>query len=116
VAIVATQSTPENNMNTNTTAEVSTKPNAESEAVITNLTLNWDGMTAEDIQALAQQALIVKLQGGWRKNGIPQGDFTVNVVDHKVGARAPRGPVNVAALIDKMSPEEKAALLAKLQA
>lgn len=98
----------------NTQTQVETKLNKDSEAVVTDLTIDWSGMTEEDTRALAQQALIVKLQSGWRKNGIPNGDFTVKAADHKVGARAPRGPVNVAALIDKMTPEEKAALLAKL--
>lgn len=100
-------------MNTNT--EVTTRPAAGAEAVKTNLTLNWDGMTEDDLRALAQQALIVKLQGTWRKNGIPE-EATVNVVEHKVGTRAPRGPVNVAAAVAALSPEEKRALLEKLQA
>lgn len=97
---------------TNTTT-VDTKANKEAESVKTELTLNWAGMSEEDLRALAQQALIVKLQSGWRKNGIPDA-ATVNVVDHKVGTRAPR----TAAQIDvaSMTPEQKQALLAKLQA
>jgi hypothetical protein len=98
-----------------TTTEVQTKPAAGEQAVITNLTINWDGMTEEDTRALAQQALIVKLQSGWRKNGIPQGDTEVNAVDFRVGVRAPRQPKDLAAMIAALSPEDKAALLAKLQ-
>lgn len=100
-------------MNTNT--EVTTRPAAGAEPVKTNLTLNWDGMTEDDLRALAQQALIVKLQGSWRKNGIPE-EVTVNVVEHKVGTRAARGPVNIASAVANLSDEEKQALLAKLQA
>lgn len=102
-------------MNTNTTnVEVSTKANKAADAVITNLTINWDNMTNEEIRELAQQALIVKVQTGWRSNGIPAGDHTINAADHKVGTRAPRKPTDILSLISKLGPEERAALLAKL--
>lgn len=99
-----------------TSATISTRATAESEPVKTNITFDWSGMTEEDIAALAQQALIVKLQGGYRKNGIPEGDVTVKVSDHKVGSRAPRGPVNIVSAFSALSAEEKAELLARLQA
>lgn len=98
----------------NTQTEVTTRADAKADPIKTNLTLNWEGVTEEDLRALAQQALIVKLQGGWRKNGIPE-EITVNVVEHKVGVRAPRGPVNIAAAVEKMDAGERAALLEKLQ-
>lgn len=96
-----------------TKTEVQTKAKAGAEAVTTNLTINWEGMTPEDIRALAQQALIVKVQGNWRANGIPAGDHTVNAVDYKPGTRAPRKPADLATLIAQMSAEDRAALLAK---
>ncbi len=99
-----------------TVTEVKTKPDARAEAVTTNLTINWEGMTEDDVRALAQQALVVKLQGGWRKNGIPAGDHEVNAADFRVGVRAPRSAPDIVALVGKLSPEEKAALLAKLTA
>lgn len=99
-----------------TTTTVKTKPSAREDAVTTNLTINWEGMSEEDTRALAQQALIVKLQAHWRNNSIPEGDFEVDAVKHKVGTRAERGPVDVVALAKKMSPEERAALIAKLMA
>ncbi len=99
-----------------TTTEVATRPQAGAEAVITNLTIDWNGVNEEDLRALAQQALIVKLQGSWRKNGIPAGDFEVQAAEHKVGVRAPRSPKDLAAMIAALSPEDKAALLAKLAA
>ena len=99
-----------------TVTEVKTKPDARAEAVTTNLTINWEGMTEDDVRALAQQALVVKIQGGWRKNGIPAGDHEVNAADFRAGVRAPRSAPDIAALIGKLSPEEKAALLAKLTA
>lgn len=100
-------------MNT-TNIEVSTKADKASAAVTTQLVINWEGMTESEVRELAQQALIVKLQSGWRKNGIPEGECKVNAVDHKVGTRAPRGPVTAAQLLAKLSPEEKAKLLAQL--
>jgi hypothetical protein len=99
----------------NTQTEVTTRADAKSEPIKTNLTLNWDGMTEDDLRALAQQALIVKLQGGWRKNGIPK-ELTVNVTDHKVGTRAARGPVNIATAVANLDDDQKRALFEKLQA
>jgi len=100
-------------MNITTNTEVSTRPAAGEEAVKTNLTLNWEGMTPEDLQALAQQALIVKLQGSWRKGTIPT-DVTVNVVDHKVGTRAPKK--SLVEQVATMSAADRAALIAQLTA
>lgn len=100
-------------MNQNTNTKVTTKPSAGGEKVETNLTINWEGMTDADVQALAQQALIVKLQGGWRKHGIPTGDVTINATEYKVGTRAPKKPADIAAMFQALSPEEKAAFLAK---
>lgn len=103
-------------MNTKTIAEVVTKPAAGAEGVTTNLTINWEGMTEDDMRALAQQALIVKIQAGWRKNGIPSGDVEVNAADYKPGTRQPRKPADLKALLAAMSPEERAALLAQFTA
>ena len=101
-------------MKTNTT--VKTKPDARSEAIETNLTIDWDGMTEEDTRALAQQALIVKLQSGWRNGTIPAGDHEVKAVDFRIGVRAPRGPVDPVALFKKMTPEQQAEFLARINA
>lgn len=100
-------------MNNVTTTEVTTRPAAGAEGVVTNLTVNWEGMTPEDIQALAQQALVVKLQGKWRKDGIPSGDATVNASDYKIGVRAPRVKQTLEQMLAALSPADKAALLAK---
>lgn len=97
-----------------TKVSVSTKADAKAEAVRTNLTLDWEGCSPEDIRALAQQALVVKLQGNWRRNGIPT-DTTVKVSDHKVGTRAPKSAPDVLATIQKMSPEDRARIIAALR-
>lgn len=102
-------------MNSITSTTVKTKPDARAEAIETAVEINWEGMTEDDLRALAQQTLVIKLQGGWRKNGIPT-ECKVTATDHKVGARAPRKPADLAVLIGKLSADEKAALLAKLTA
>lgn len=107
-----TKRTKVNNMKTQTS--IDTKPSKDGDAITTNLTINWEGMTQDDILALAQQALIVKLQSGFRKNGIPAGDHEVNAVEHKVGVRGPRKPADVFALAAALSDEQKAELLKRL--
>jgi hypothetical protein len=99
-------------MQIETRASVSTKANKEStEAVKTALIINWEGCTVEEIQAMAQQALIVKLQSGWRKNGIPE-TVTVKAADHKVGVRTPGK--SILEKVAAMTAEQKAELLAML--
>lgn len=100
-------------MNNTTNTTIKTKASQGEDAVETNLTINWEGMTSEDVQALAQQALIVKVQGEWRRNGIPAGDFTVNAVDHKVGVRRAPTKQTLEQMLAKLSAEERAALLSK---
>lgn len=96
-----------------TNTEVDTRPAAGKDAITTKLAIDWEGMTLEETRALAQQALIVKLQGGWRKNGIPA-ECNVKATDHRVGARAPRSKLSVLDQIKALSPEQRAAILAEL--
>lgn len=87
-------------------------------AVKTDLTIDWSGMSDEDVQALAQQALVVKAQSGWRSNGIPQA-VTLKALEFKVGVRAAKAPpVTIESLIEatKSDPAKKAELIARLQA
>jgi hypothetical protein len=98
-------------MQTNT--EVQTRPQAGKEAVTTNLTIDWDGMTEDDLRALAQQSLIVKLQGQWRRDVIPT-ELTVKAIEHKVGVRGPRTKADLMTQVKSLSAEDKARLLALL--
>lgn len=102
-------------MSNETRVTTSTKADAKSEAIKTSVILNWDDCSADEIRALAQQALIVKLQGGWRRNGIPA-EVTVNVNEHKAGVRTPKSAPDILALINKMNPEDRAKAIAALQA
>ena len=101
---------------TNTTnLTVKTKPDARAEAVNTAVTIDWSNMNRDDLIAMAQQSIVIKLQSKWRKEGIPS-EANIDAAEYKVGVRAPRKPADIATLIGKLSPEEKAALLAKLTA
>lgn len=98
---------------TTTNIEVDTRPSAGADSVKTQLTIDWDGCSEDDLRAMAQQALIVKLQSSWRKNGIPEGEHTVKAADYKVGVRAKREPASLEAMLAKLSKEDREALLAK---
>ena len=102
-------------MNLETKREVKTREKEGAEQVTTNVTFDWTGMSSEDVQALAEAGLTVKVQGGWRKHGIPAGDVTIKVADHKVGVRAPRGPVDPFKAAQALSPEDTAELIRRLQ-
>lgn len=97
----------------NTETKVETRTQAGQAPVETALTIDWTDMSAADVQALAQQALIVKLQGKWRKEGIPNGECTVKAADYKVGVRAPKTKQTLEQMLAALSPEERAALVAK---
>ena len=103
-------------MNSITNREVATKLDARGVKQVTAVTFNWDGMTDEEIRALAEQALTVKVQGKWRADGIIPGEITILVTEHKIGVRAPKKPINVLDAVKTMTPEQKAELLAMLSA
>lgn len=102
-------------MNNETKTIIATRVKADQPSIDTDLTIQWDGMTPDDIRALAQQALIVKLQNSYRKNGIPA-TATIRAVDYKVGSRAARQPANLESLFAAMSATEKAAFIEKATA
>ncbi len=88
---------------------------AQGAPIKTNLTIDWEGCSPEDILAMAQAALIVKLQGGWRSNGTPE-KIEVKAADHKVGVRVPKGPPTPEQVMASLDSAGKAALLARLLA
>ena len=99
-----------------TTTIVTTRPSAGAEGIDTNLTINWEGMTDDDVRQLAQQALVVKLQAQWRKNGIPSGDLEICAVDYRPGTRATKTKPSIESMLSALTPAEKQALVAKLLA
>lgn len=71
---------------TMSTFKVSTKQDKGAQSQFTALTIDWTGCDAETIKAMATQALVVKLQGTWRRNGIPA-KFTCIAAQHAPGTR-----------------------------
>jgi len=90
---------------------VTTRKDKDSPEKNTALTIDWTGCGEEVAKQLATQALVVKVQGGWRKNGIPA-SATILVKDHAPGTRssAPVTVEGIKAAAETFSPEDRAAL------
>ncbi len=101
-------------MKTNLT--VSTKVTKDAEAPIkTDLTIDWEGLTQDELVAMAQAALVVKWQSGARTNGIPV-KAEIKATDYKVGTRAPRKVLTIEEQLAALTPAERQALVDKLLA
>ena len=95
---------------------VSTKVTKDAEAPIkTNLVIDWEGLTEDEMRAMAQAALIVKWQGQARTNGIPV-DATIKATDYRVGTRAPKKVLTLQEQLDALTPEQRKELLEKMLA
>lgn len=95
-----------------TTFTVRTKLDARStEKTETAVTIDWSTISQEDLQKLAQKTIVIAAQSQWRAAGEIPAEATLNAHDFANPARKPRGPVDVKALLAKMSPEDRAALL-----
>lgn len=95
---------------------IKTRLDARSEKVETKLTLNFDGVTEEQMKELASRSAIIAWQSKARAEGTIPTEATFNVAE--VFERKPRGPVDpvqaAKAALAKMSEEERAAFLASL--
>ena len=99
-----------------TVTEVSTKRDEDGQAVNTMLTVNWPEAQNAVVIAMALGWIKVKLQTGWRKNGIPA-KLEVNALDHAPGSRIAAKPTveGEVARASTMTPEERAAIIAQLK-
>lgn len=84
-----------------------------------NVTINWDGMTEDDVQALAQRSLIIKKQNADRVAGIvPESSYTLLASDYKIGTRVVKAPLTLDQILAAIPADERAkmieAALAKL--
>lgn len=80
-----------------------------------NVTIDWTGMTDDDLQALAQRSIIIRKQNADRLAGVvPEDSYVLKAVDYRIGVRTAR-PVNLTPeqMLAALSPEERAALIAK---
>lgn len=99
-----------------TTHNVRTKLDARSkDKTVTNVTIDWETISIEDTRKLASKAVIIAAQSEWRSDGVIPESATLHAADYANPTRKPRGPVNVKALLAKMTPEERAELLASLE-
>lgn len=104
-----------------TRCNASTKPSQTGTAVNTAFTFNWDNVTADEIRAMAQSGLVIKLQSQMRRDAVKNGaaipaTLNVNVSDHKPGTRAVRVVKSLDQQIGELNDEQRAALLARLMA
>ncbi len=111
-----------------TETEVSTRAQAEVEVetdgvkskvkvepIKTKLVIDWDGLTDDEMRAMAQAALIVKWQGNARTNGIPA-TAEIKATDYKIGVRTPKKVLTIEEQLAALSPAERKALVDKLLA
>ena len=93
---------------------IKTRVKDGAEPVVTNVTIDFESFSLEDIRELAAKSLVIEAQSEWRKAGSIPTEATLTSAEFGPSApRAKRGPVDPAALLAKMSPEERAALFAK---
>lgn len=97
-----------------TIVTVSTAPQAGMEGKQTELTIDWAGMSEEGYRAFAQQALVIKLQAQWRKQGIPP-KAQVRACEHLPGTRAKALTLEQVVAQAKDNPELRAKLLEMLR-
>lgn len=109
----------DNTHNETVTRVVTTRTNKDAPEQQTKLTINWEGCTIANYRAYAEAGLIIKLQGKWRKNGIPANE-TVSAAEHAPGCRvATMGKVDaakVASAVTTFTEAERKALMAQLMA
>ena len=100
-----------------TKLDTSTKASSDAKnKTVTHVSIDWTGMTESDLIALAQQTIVIKLQAAWRKvESIPT-TADIKATDYKVGTRAARAPVDIVAVAKQMTPEQRRAYIAQLEA
>lgn len=100
-----------------TTVTAKTKIDARAEtATVTAVTIDWSNTSDEDIKALAARTVVIAAQSQWRKDGAVPSEVTLDANDYANPTRAPRKPADLKTLFAKLSPEERAAFLADLNA
>lgn len=81
----------------------------------TAVTIDWSTISTDDLRKLAAKTVIIAAQAEWRSDGTIPESVTLDAHAYANPTRKPRGPVDVKALLSKMTPEERAELLASLE-
>jgi hypothetical protein len=97
---------------TTTTAKTKLDSRADTVATETAITIDWSTISLEDTRKLAERTIVIAAQANWRKDGNVPTEATLDAHEFANPTKRPRGPVDVKALLAKMSPEDRAALLA----
>ncbi len=100
---------------TNVTAKTKLDARAES-ATETKVTIDWSNTSQEGLQTLAARTVVIAAQTQWRKDGHIPTEVTLDANEYANPTRAPRKPADLKSLFAKLSPEERAAFLADLEA
>lgn len=81
----------------------------------TTVSIDWSNISLEDTRKLAAKTVIIAAQSEWRAAGAIPESVTLDAHTYANPTRKPRGPVDVKSLLAKMTPEERAELLASLE-
>ena len=93
---------------------IKTRVKDGAEPVVTSVTIDFGSFSEAAIQELAAKSLVIEAQSEWRKAGSIPTSVNITAADYGPDApRAKRGPVDLGAMLAKMDPEQRAALLAK---
>lgn len=87
-------------------------------ATETKVTIDWTGVTREELEELAASTVVINEQAIWRTSGKIPAAETIKVreqLDRPRGAGFKATPESLAARALKMSPDEVKALMAHLQ-
>ena len=99
------------------TFSVETRQNAKAQPKVTQVTVIWDGAPEATAIALAERQLVVNLQSGFRKNGIPA-THTVEMKNYATGSRVGMTAEQMKSVVldeAMKDPAKRAALLKQLQ-
>jgi hypothetical protein len=99
---------------TTTTHTVRTKLDARATSKTESaVVIDWSTISMDDLRKLAAKTVIIAAQTEWRASGDVPSSVTLDANTYANPSRKPRGPVDIKALLAKMSPEERAAALAE---
>ena len=78
------------------------------------LTIDWTGMSSDQLQALAQRSLVIRKQDADRRNGrIPPEKEEIKATNYALGVRLSAPQETLQEMLEKLSVEERAKLLGK---
>lgn len=90
----------------------SARTTVDGEVFKSAVTIDWSGMTDDDLQALAQRSIIIRKQNGDRLAKIkPPASYTIKAVDFRAGVRVAQPAMTPEQALAALSPDQLLALL-----